>query len=137
MVVRNNSKFGPAIYNGQQAEMIIRWLFFSRTFLRQREPIEHFITQEQILACSIRLEDRSTSGLNAFFQLVSLALDHQLVELRHRLRILPNLFLRRRVENGQTGVDMPLVRIDPQCDVDLDIFDTTYPPSNLPRELIV
>lgn len=66
-----------------------------------------------------------------------MATEHQFVQLRHRLCILSNLLLRRRVENGQARIHVPLVRIDAEGDVDLHVLDTTNVSSDLPWELIV
>lgn len=48
-----------------------------------------------------------------------------------------DLFLGRGIENSETGVDVPFVRIDAESDVDLDVLDSAYPAIDFPGKLIV
>lgn len=116
--------------------MIIRRGLFTRA-IRQRETIQHFISQQQILALGIRSEDRSTGLFNSALQLLSPAFDHQLVQLRDRLCILSNLLLCGRIQDRKTRVYVPLICVYAKGDVDLDVLDAAYPAGNLPGELIV
>lgn len=117
--------------------MVVWRRLFSRILIRQRESIKDLIPQQKVLSLGIRFEDCGTSLFDPLLQLVSFPFDHQLVKLRHGFCILSDLFLGRGIENSETGVDVPFVRIDPESDVDLDVLDSAYPTIDFPGKLIV
>lgn len=136
MIVRDDAQLRPTIHNGQQTQMAVRRGVLARP-VRQRKPVENLVLQQQVLSLGARTEDRSPGGVDPLLQFVPAALDHQLVQLRHRLRILADLFLRGRVEDGEPGVHVPFVRVDAQRDVDLHVLDAAHPARDLPGELLV
>lgn len=75
--------------------------------------------------------------LDALGELEALALKYQLEQLRDRGRVLADLAPSGRVEDGQAGVHVPLVTVDTQCHVDLDVLDAARPALLLPGELVV
>lgn len=83
------------------------------------------------------LEDDGAGALDAALELLFVAAQHELEELRHAGRVLLDLLLRARVEDCQPGVDVPLVAVDAQRDVDLDVLDAADVPRRLPGELVV
>ena len=136
MIIRDNAEFRPAINNRKQTEMAIRRRLFARP-IGQREPIQYLVLQQQILSFGARSENRGTCSLHSTLKLIPVPSNHQFVQVSHRLSILANLLLRRWVEDGEPGIDVPFVRVDAQGDIDLDILDTAHPSSMLPGELIV
>ena len=136
MIVRDNAEFRPAVNNSKQTEMTVRRRLPARSF-GQREPIQYLVLQQQILSLGARSEYRRTCGLYPTLELLPLSSNHQFVQICDRLGVLANLLLRRWVEDGEPGIDVPFVRVDAQGNIDLDILDTAYPPSMLPGELIV
>lgn len=63
--------------------------------------------------------------------------NHELVQLSHGLGVLTDLFFRGWVKDGEAGVDVPFVGVDPERDVHLDVLDASYPSSDLPWKLVV
>jgi hypothetical protein len=76
-------------------------------------------------------------GVHTLAEFVSLTGKHELEQLGHRLRILLDLPLRIRVQDRKTGVDVPLIGVDAQRDVHLNVLDTTNVARAVPWELIV
>lgn len=95
--------------------------------IRQRESIQHFVFQQEILALSARAEHRRPRRLDPALQLIAMPYDHQLVEIRDGFRVLADLGFGGWVEDGQTCVHVPFVRVDAQRDVDLDVLNTPDP----------
>lgn len=108
-----------------------------RRHLAQRKPIQHLIPQQQILLVRPRRKHRRARRPDPLLQLRPVPAQHQLEQLRHRFRILPDLRLGRRVQDGQAGVNMPLVRVNPKGDVRLDVLNAPHVPARLPWELVV
>ena len=63
--------------------------------------------------------------------------EHQLEQLRHRRRILPDLCFGRGIQDGKTCIDMPFIRVYPEGQVYLDILNATYVAAYLPWKLVV
>lgn len=105
--------------------------------IRQREPIQHFILQQQILTLRAGTKHRRPCSLDSTFQLVPIPLDHQLVQIGDGFRILADLGLGGWVEDGQPCVHVPFVRVDAQRDIDLDVLDTPDPAGHVPGKLVV
>jgi hypothetical protein len=106
--------------------------------LAQRELVEDvFLQQDLLLVGRGSVEHRFPGCHDPVPQFLSVAAKHQLEQLRDGLGILLNLFLRVGVEDGQTGVDVPLGGVDSERDVDLDVLDAPDVTSRLPRELVV
>ncbi len=136
MIIRNNAQFPPTIDHGQQTQVIVGCPFLLRYF-PQRKSIQHLVPQQQFMISTISFEDRRSSRLDPFLQRFTMSTEHQLEKLGHGLGVLPDLLLGCRVQDGETGVDVPFVRVDPESDVDLDVFDAADIPVNFPRELVV
>lgn len=135
MIIRHNPQLPPTIHHRQQTQMIIR-----RPLLRhlpQRKPIQHLIPQQQILPIPSRCKHRRPRRPNPLLQLRPMPAQHQLEQLSYRFRILPYLRLSRRVQDRQASINMPLVRINPKCDIRLDIFNPPHIPARLPRKLVI
>ena len=62
---------------------------------------------------------------------------HQLIQFRDALRVLSDLLLGKRVQDGQPSIHMPLLRVDAERKIDLHVLDPAYVAGYLPRELRV
>lgn len=63
--------------------------------------------------------------------------EHQFEQFRDRFGVLLYLRLGSRVEDGEAGVDVPFVRVDPQHQIGLDVLDAAHVPLVFPGELVV
>lgn len=136
MIIWDDAQFPPTIDHGQQTQMVVGCPPLLRYF-PQRKSIQHLVPQQQFMIPTFSLEDCRSSRLDPFLQRFTMSAEHQLEQLGHGLGVLPDLLLGGRVQDGETGVDVPFVRVDPEGDVDLDVFDATDIPVDLPRELVV
>lgn len=136
MAVRDGSDLRPAVDNRQETEVAVRRRLLSR-LVGEGEAIEHFIFQKQVLADGVRFENRCAGGLDSTLKLVPTPFDHQFVQVRHGFRILADLFLCRRIEDGEPGIDVPFIRVDSQRDVYLHVLDAPDPTTNLPGKLVI
>jgi len=75
--------------------------------------------------------------MHTFTELVPLPCEHELEQLGHRFGILLNLLLRVWVEDRKTCIDVPLIRVDAEGNVHLDVLNTTDVTRAVPRELVV
>ena len=108
--------------------------------LPQTEPIQQIIPQQQLLPLLLLVRAAKHSvprRIHAPAQLVPVASQHQLEQLRHRLGVLLDLLLGVRVQDGEAGVYVPFVRIDAQGDVDFDVLDAADVAGRFPRKLVV
>lgn len=139
MIIRHDAQLPPTIHHSQQTKVIVLDPLASSRFLAQRKLIQQIILQQQFmsLATISIAKDRLSRTLNAIPQLLLMTSQHQLEQISDRLSILLNLSLGSWVQDSQTSINMPLVRIDAQRDVDLDILNPTHIPRHLPRKLIV
>lgn len=80
---------------------------------------------------------RGAGLLDTSAEALSITNQHQLVELRHRFGVLPNLLLGGWIQDGEASVDMPFVGVDPESHIDFDILYTSYIARYLPRELLI
>ena len=135
MIIRHNAQLPPTIDHGQQAQMVVRCPFLR--YFPQRKSIEHLVSQQQFVIPTRALEDRRSGRLDPLLQRFAVSTEHQLEKLRHGLGILPDLLLGGRVQDGETGVDVPFVRVDSEGDVDLDVFDAADIAVDLPGKLVI
>jgi hypothetical protein len=70
-------------------------------------------------------------------ELFTISGEHELEELSDGLGILLDLFLCVGVQDGKAGIHVPLVRVDAEGDVLLDVFDATDVAARFPWELVV
>lgn len=136
MVVWDDSQLRPAINNRQQTQVIVRGRLFTWA-VAEREPVQNLIFQQKILAFGACSENRRSCIPDSALEFLSAALNHELVKVCHRFRILADLCLCCWVKNGKAGINVPFVCVDAQSDVDLDVFDTSDPTGHLPGELLV
>lgn len=81
-------------------------------------------------------KDALLGRVDAGAQLVPFALEHELVQLCRALGVLLNLLAGFGVKDGQAGVDVPLLAVDSQHNVDLDVLDAANVAGRLPRVLL-
>lgn len=107
-----------------------------RRLLAQTKPIQHIILQQQIL---IPVAPKHGLGrrIDPVAQLFLMAGQHELEQLSHALGVLADLPLGVGVEDGEACVDMPLVAVDAQRHVDLDVLDAAHVARDLPGKLRV
>lgn len=115
--------------------MIVRCPFLR--YFPQRKPIQHLVSQQQFVVATLAFEHRRSRRFDPFLQCFAMPTEHQFEKFGHGLGVLPDLLLGGRVQDGETGVDVPFVRVDPEGDVDLHVFDAADITVDLPRELIV
>lgn len=135
MVVRHNVTLPPTVHHCQQTEVTV-WLPFRVRDSAETEPVEDVIAEQQF-AVPLFPKHRVSRSVDACGELLALSLQYQLEQFGHRCCVLPYLLLRGRVEHREPGVDVPLVAVDAQRDVDLDILDPALPPRDFPGELVV
>ncbi len=137
MIIRHNPQLPPTIHHRQQTELTI--LYPLRRLLSQTKPIEQIILQQQlILAILLRLPEYSCpGGVDPLRECFPMPTKHEFEQLRDTLSILPYLLPSRRVQDSQTGVDVPFIRVDAQHKIDLHVLDPTDVARDLPRELVV
>jgi hypothetical protein len=70
-------------------------------------------------------------------ELFTVPSEHELEELGDGFGVLFDLFLCIGVQDGETGIHVPLVRVDSKGDILLDVFDATDVAACFPRELVV
>lgn len=138
MVVWHDAALVPAVDHGQQRQVRVGLALGARD-ARQRKLLEQVVAQQQVGAAVVTgaAKDVVAGPLDALSELKALALEHQLEQLGDRGRILADLDLGGRVEDGQAGVHVPLVAVDAQRHVDLDVLDAARPALLLPGELVV
>jgi hypothetical protein len=138
MIVRHNAQLPPTIRNRQQTEMIV--LQLALRHLAQAKPIQQIIPQQQLLPLLLLVraaKHRFPRRIHAPTQLRLVAREHQLEQLGDAFSILLDLLLGVGVEDGQAGVHVPLVRVDAEGDVDLDVLDAADVARRFPGELVV
>jgi hypothetical protein len=106
------------------------WLF------SKGESIENFILKKQVVVPS-GTEDLGASSFDTLRELLLVSGEHQLEKLRHGGCVLFDLLPCRWIENGQSCIDMPFVRVNSHHDVYLDVLDAAYVSRNLPWELAI
>ena len=135
MVIGHNAQLPPAIHHRQQTQMIIRRLL--RRHLAQRKAIEHLIIKQELGLAQAADEHRIASSFDAPRQFLSVPAQHELEQLGNRLRVLLDLLLGGGIQDGQARVHVPLVRVDAQRDIDLDVLDAADVTADFPGELVV
>lgn len=135
MIIRDNAQSPPTIDHGQQTQMIVGCPLLR--YFPQRKSIQDLVSQQQLLVPTVTLEDCRSGRLDPFLQRFTMSTEHQLEKLGHRLGVLSDLLLGGRVQDGETGVHVPFVRVNPEGNVDLDVFDAANISVDLPRELVV
>lgn len=87
---------------------------------------------------SSRRAKHSFSGnFNACLEFLPMTAKHKFEELRDGLSVLPDLLFSPRVEYGKACIDVPLVGVDAEHEIALDVFNTANIAVNFPRELVV
>ena len=136
MVVGHNAEFGPAVDDSEQTEVVVLELLLGH--LAETELVEQIITQQQLMAVVAHAaKDSLARSVHAAGQLVAVAGEHQLEQVRDRLGVLLDLLLGGRVEDGEAGVDVPLVCVDAQRDVHLYVFNAANVAGRFPGELVI
>lgn len=134
MINGNNAQLPPTVHHRQQTQMVIPhallWHF------AERELVEHFILEKRLVIKTSR-EHGGACCLDSSRQLMAVSFQHQLEKLGDRLCVLLDLLFRGRIEDGEPGVDMPLIRVDSQRQVYLDVFNASEVSAYHPRELFV
>lgn len=106
--------------------------------LTETEAINKLFIQQQFLAVSLLLSENSLlSRIHSLPQTLRITREHQLKQLRDALRVLSQLCFGGGIQNRETGVDVPFVAVDPEHEVDLDVFDSARVSAQFPRELVV
>lgn len=142
MVVRNDAQSTPAVDHGKQREVVVGQGGSRRAAvfrLAEAELVEHIVTEERFtrpLGASFSTEDFFLGGVHAGAELVAMTLQHKLEQLGGGLGELSNLLVCFGVEDGEAGVDVPLLGIDAEHEVDLDVFDAADITGSLPGELL-
>jgi hypothetical protein len=90
----------------------------------ERKLVEQVVPQKQLLAVEVFTKDSFTRSMDPFAQLVPLSGEHELEQLCDRLGILLDLPFRIWVENSEACIDVPLVGVDAQGNVHLDVLNT-------------
>ncbi len=135
MVVGIDAELAPAVRHGEEAQMVVFEALLRD--LAEAEAIEDIVFEQQFLPDSAPAEDGFSGRQDALPQLVSVAGEHELEELRDGLGVLLDLLLGVWVQDGEAGVDVPFVGVDAQGDVDLDVLDAADVARVFPRELLV
>lgn len=114
--------------------IILKFLLWNRP---KCELIQQIIPQQQLLPLVILAKHRFPTGMHTLAQLLPLPRKHQLKQFRDRLGVLLNLLFRIGIEDRQTSVDVPFIRVDAQRDVHFDILDAADVARAVPGELVV
>lgn len=105
----------------------------------EAELVEHVIAEERLarpLGAALGAEDLFLGGVDAGAELVGAALQHQVEQLGGGLGELGDLLVGFGVEDGEAGVDVPLLGVDAEHQVDLDVFDATDVTGSFPGEMV-
>lgn len=140
VVVGHDAQRAPAVDHGEQAQVVVGQRLALLGLLPQAEAVEQAVLQQRRRRPLGRLvllaENLLLGRVHAPPQLVVLALEHQLVQLRRAARVLRDLLARLRVQDRQPRVHVPVLRVDAQRQVDLCVLDPAHVPRPLPRELL-
>lgn len=143
VVERHDPQRAPAVHHGQQAEVVVGQdllpLAGSAAFGLQTEAVQQPIPEQRPLLPlwgALGTENPVPRRQHPLPQLVGPALEHELVQLRGGASVLVYLLAGLWVEDGQPGVDVPLLRVDSQHQVDLCVLDASDVPRPFPGELL-
>lgn len=142
VVVGDDAQSAPAVDHGKQREMVVgqgRGRRAAVLGLAEAELVEHVVAEERLalpLGASLGAEDLFLGGVNAGAELVGAALQHEVEQLGGGLGELGDLLVGFGVEDGEAGVDVPLLGVDAEHEVDLDVFDAADITGSLPGELL-
>lgn len=103
----------------------------------QGKSVKHFVFEQQVLALSAFLEHGGPCSYHSTLEGLTMPANHELVQVGHRLGVLTDLLFCGWIEDGEAGVDVPFVGVDPECYVHFDVFDASDPASDLPWKLVV
>ena len=142
VVVRHNAQGAPAVDHGQQREMVVGQGRGRRVGVLGRaeaELVEHVVAEERLalpLGASLGAEDLFLGDVDAGTELVAATLQHEVEQLGGGLGELGDLLVGFRVEDGEASIDVPLLSVDAEHEVDLDVFDAADITGSLPGELL-
>lgn len=115
VVVGDDAERAPAVDHRQQAEVVVGQGGVVDAGPAEAELVQDLVF-EQRLAGPLRVvlfaEDFFFGAENAHAQLVEVAAEHQLVQLGDALGVLVDLLAGLGVEDGEAGVDVPLLAVD-------------------------
>lgn len=139
MVVGHDAQLGPAVDHGEQREVVVG---AGGRFGRggaQGEGREDGGLEEGAVGPGLggSEEDFVAGGIDAGFEAIEVAFQHELVELGDGLCVLGDLVTGFGVEDGEAGVDVPFLRVDAQHDVHLHVFEPADVAAELPGVLLV
>jgi len=136
VVVRLDAQLPPTVHHRQQAQLVI--LRRPLRHLAQAELVQHLVLQQQIAVQPLLLlEHGPARRRDPAREAGAIAAQHELEQLGHARGVLADLRAGLGVQDGEAGVDVPLVAVDAQRHVDLDVLDPARVPRHLPRELPV
>lgn len=150
---------GPTVDHCQQGEVRVRWciatipvpvpgtavargvgaigrnLVLDLRLLAKAEAIKHIFAEEdrRMTAFVFTFKDLLPGLEEALPEHLPVPFQHKLVQLSRTLGVLLNLHSRRGVKDGESGVYVPLVCVDPMGDVHLYRFDSADVVPVLPR----
>lgn len=137
VVVGHDVQRRPAVDHGEQGEVVVR-AGLGVGGRAEGEGGEDGGLEERagVPGCG-GPEDLVAGGVDAGPEAFEVALEHEFVEVCYASRILCDLLPRLGVKNCQAGVDMPLLTVDAQHQIDLDILNPTHITGKFPGELSV
>jgi hypothetical protein len=138
VVVGDDVHGAPAVDHGEEGEVVIREGRVRGARGREAEAVEDVGAEERArrpLGAVLGAEDFLLGGVDAGAQLGPPALEHEGVEVGGGARELGDLLVGFGVEDGEAGVDVPLLGVDAEHEVDLYVFDAADVARPLPREL--
>lgn len=112
---------------------VVRWL------AQRKGRQDRRLNQRPRLPCRrvAAAKDLVARAVYTLPQALEVALEHQLVQVRHGPGVLRDLLAGLGVQDRQAGVHMPLLAVDAQHDVHLDVFNAADVPAEFPWELTV
>ena len=134
VVVGDDAEDGPAVDHGQQGEVAVGARGGRVCGVAEGEGGEDRGLDEGLLAPALG-EDLGPGGEEAGAEGGEVALEHELVEVGDAAGVLGDLLPGLGVEDGEAGVDVPLLAVDAEHGVDLDVLDAADVAAELPGEL--
>lgn len=136
VVVRVDVERRPAVDHGEDGEVVVGPLGGVRR-RAEGEGAQDGRLEELFPPRVAGSKDLLPRREEAVAETGQVALEHELVQVGHAAGVLRDLLPRLRVQDRQTGVDVPLGRVDPDGQVDLDVLDAADVAAHHPGELAV
>lgn len=139
VVVGHDAQLRPAVHHSQQAEVVVCALRLRLVLLfSEGEALEKIRVQQgavRPLGAAVVAKHLFLRGEDASAEGGGVAFEHELVEVRDGAGELGDLLAGLGVEDREAGVDVPLLGVDAQHNVDLDVLYAADVARHFPGEL--